>query len=93
VGEKVKNTDTVTVNYIGRLLVDGTVFDQTKSIPAKFPLNKLIKGWQIGLTNCKVGGKIKLIIPSELAYSIKSRSKAIPPNSVLVFDIEVLEKK
>lgn len=89
-GENVKNTDTVTVNYIGRLLVDGTVFDQTKNIPAKFPLVKLIKGWQIGLTKCKVGGKIKLIIPSELAYSIKSRSKAIPPNSVLVFDIEVL---
>ncbi len=92
-GENIKITDTVTVNYKGSLLTDGTVFDQTKSSPAIFPLNRLIKGWQLGLPICRVGGKIRLIIPSVLAYSIKSRSKAIPPNSVLVFDIEVLGRK
>ncbi|MBA4197680.1 MAG: hypothetical protein C0459_09020 [Chitinophaga sp.] len=52
-----------------------------------------MKGWQIGLPLCKVGGTIRLIIPSALAYSIRSRSKAIPPNSILVFDIEVLGVK
>ena len=69
------------------------MFDQTKDKPAIFPLKRLIKGWQIGLTMCKVGGKIRLIIPSAIAYSIRSRSSKIPPNSVLVFDIEVLSAK
>jgi FKBP-type peptidyl-prolyl cis-trans isomerase len=69
------------------------VFDQTNDKPATFPLNRLIKGWQIGLPACKVGGKIHLVIPSSLAYSIRTRSPKIPPNSVLVFDIEVVEVK
>ena len=92
-GAFVKVTDTLSVNYKGTLLSNGTVFDQTKDKPAIFPLKRLIKGWQIGLTMCKVGGKIRLIIPSAIAYSIRSRSSKIPPNSVLVFDIEVLSAK
>jgi len=56
-------------------------------------LKRLIKGWQIGLPVCKVGGKIKLIIPSGLAYSIRSMNAAIPLNSIMVFDIEVLGVK
>ncbi|MDD2792687.1 MAG: DUF3472 domain-containing protein [Sediminibacterium sp.] len=92
-GRFVSVTDTVTVFYKGSLLLDGTVFDQTKEKPATFPLSRLIKGWQLALPACKVGGKIRIIIPSGLAYTIRSRSKAIPPNSVLVFDIEVLEAK
>jgi len=75
------------------LLSDGSVFDQTKEKPAVFPLKRLIKGWQIGLPVCKVGGKIKLIIPSGLAYSIRSMNAAIPLNSIMVFDIEVLGVK
>jgi FKBP-type peptidyl-prolyl cis-trans isomerase len=50
-------------------------------------------GWQIGVPLCKVGGKIKIIIPSNLGYSIRTRSAKIPPNSVLVFEIEVLDAK
>ncbi|MEO6914756.1 MAG: FKBP-type peptidyl-prolyl cis-trans isomerase [Chitinophagaceae bacterium] len=92
-GKLVKLTDTVSVYYKGWLLKDGTIFDQTKDKPAKFPLARLIKGWQLGLVNCRVGGKIRMIIPSGLAYSIRSRSKDIPPNSVLVFEVEVLEAK
>jgi hypothetical protein len=92
-GNYVSVNDTVTVFYKGWLLKDGTVFDQTKDKPATFPLRRLIKGWQIGLTECKVGGKIRLFIPSGLAYNIRSRSKDIPPNSVLVFDIEVMSAK
>ena len=75
------------------MLSDGSVFDQTKEKPAVFPLKRLIKGWQIGLPVCKVGGKIKLIILSGLAYSIRSMNAAIPLNSIMVFDIEVLGVK
>lgn len=92
-GRYVSISDTVTVYYKGSLLKDGSVFDQTKDKPATFPLKGLIRGWQIGLPLCKVGGKIRLIIPTAKAYTIRSRSKAIPPNSVLVFDIEVLSVK
>jgi FKBP-type peptidyl-prolyl cis-trans isomerase len=92
-GANVKVTDTVTVNYKGSLLSDGSIFDQTKDKPATFPLNRLIKGWQIGVPMCKVGGTVRIVIPSAMAYTIRSRSKLIPPNSVLVFDIEVVDVK
>lgn len=92
-GDYVAVSDTVTVHYKGSLLKDGSIFDQTRDKPATFPLKRLIKGWQIAVPKCKVGGTIRIIIPSGLAYTIRSRSKAIPPNSVLVFDIEVLAVK
>jgi FKBP-type peptidyl-prolyl cis-trans isomerase len=92
-GSSVSVTDTITVFYKGYLLKDGTVFDQTYEKPATFPLSRLIKGWQLGLTQAKLGSKIQLIIPSGLAYSIRSRSQLIPPNSVLVFEIELLSLK
>ena len=92
-GRQVSVNDTVTVFYKGYLLKDGSVFDQTKDKPAIFPLKRLIMGWQIGVPLCKVGGKIKIIIPSNLAYSIRTRAAKIPPNSILVFEIEVLEAK
>ena len=89
-GKQVAVTDTVVAFYKGYLFPDGEVFDQTKDKPATFPLNRLIKGWQIGVPLCKVGGTIKLVIPSDLAYSIRTRSPKIPPNSILVFEIEVV---
>jgi FKBP-type peptidyl-prolyl cis-trans isomerase len=92
-GDKVSLTDTLTINYKGYLLSDGTVFDQTKEKPATFPLKRLIKGWQLGLPDTKLGSKIQLIIPSGLAYTIRSRSNSIPPNSVLVFEIELISLK
>ncbi len=92
-GALVKLTDTVTLNYKLTLLVDGKLIEETKDKPATFSLNRLIKGWQIGVPLCKVGGKIKLIIPSALGYSMRNRSKDFPPNSILVFEIEVLSTK
>ena len=89
-GKQVSVNDTVTVYYKGMLL-DGSVFDETKDKPATFPLTRLIRGWQIGVPLCKVGGKIRLVIPSNLAYSIRTRSAKIPPNSILVFEIEVVD--
>ena len=91
-GNYVKTTDTVVAFYKGSLL-NGQIFDQTKEKPATFPLSRLIKGWQVGLSKIKVGGKIQLIIPSALAYSIRARSSKIPPNSILIFEIEVVSVK
>lgn len=90
-GANVAVTDTVTVNYKGYLLSDGRVFDQTRTAPATFPLARLIKGWQLALPACKVGGKIKIVIPSGQSYSIRTRGPKIPPNSIIVFEIEVLK--
>jgi FKBP-type peptidyl-prolyl cis-trans isomerase len=92
-GDAISLTDTLSVFYKGSLLKDGSVFDQTREKPAKFTLKQLIKGWQVAVPMIKVGGKIRIIIPSGQAYTIRSRNKDIPPNSVLVFDIEVLSAK
>lgn len=90
-GDYVAADDTVIVKYRGQLL-NGGIFDETREKPATFPLKRLIKGWQVGLPYCRAGGKIRLIIPSHMAYSIRNSGK-IPPNSILVFDVEVLEIK
>jgi len=92
-GRHVSVTDTVTVFYKGYLLKDLSVFDETKDRPAIFPLKRLIMGWQIGVPLCKVGGKIRIIIPSNLAYSIRTRAAKIPPNSILIFEIEVVDAR
>jgi FKBP-type peptidyl-prolyl cis-trans isomerase FkpA len=92
-GRLVALNDTVIAHYKGYLFSNGSVFDQTKEKPATFPLNRLIKGWQVGVPLCKVGGKIKLVIPSDLAYSIRTRAAKIPPNSILVFEIEIVDVK
>ena len=92
-GRLIKVTDTLTVHYKGSLFSDGSVFDETKDKPATFPLERLIKGWQLGLVHCRVGGKMRLYLPSGSAYGIRTRSAEIPPNSILVFDVEVLDVK
>ncbi len=93
IGPFVSLNDTVTILYKVSLFANGSLVEETKDTPATFPLKRLIKGWQVGLPLCKIGGKIRLYIPSGLAYSISSRSKAIPPNSILEFEIEVLNVK
>ncbi|HEY6063506.1 MAG TPA: FKBP-type peptidyl-prolyl cis-trans isomerase, partial [Chitinophagaceae bacterium] len=92
-GKQVSVNDTVTVNYRLSLFNDTAVIQETKDKPATFPLKRLIRGWQIGVPLCKAGGKIKLVIPSDLGYSIRTRAADIPPNSILVFEIEVLDAK
>ncbi len=92
-GKQISAEDTIVVHYKGYLFPDASVFDQTKDKPASFPLKRLIKGWQVALPLRKVGGKIKMIIPSDWAYSIRTRSAKIPPNSTLVFEVEVLEAR
>ncbi len=92
-GRLVSVNDTLTVFYKGYLFANDSVFDQTKEKPATFPLKRLIRAWQLAIPLCRIGGKIKIVIPSDLAYSIRTRAAKIPPNSILVFEIEVLDAK
>ncbi|HAS6347008.1 TPA: FKBP-type peptidyl-prolyl cis-trans isomerase [Vibrio vulnificus] len=81
----------VKVHYHG-MLIDGTVFDSSveRGEPISFNLNQVIKGWQEGLQYMVEGEKVRLFIPSSLGYG-KSGSGPIPPASVLVFDVELIE--
>ena len=85
-------SDRVKVHYRGTLL-DGKQFDSSydRGQAAEFPLAGVIEGWQKGIPLFKEGGKGKLIIPSALAYGEKAIGDDIPANSILVFDIELLE--
>ena len=93
-GAQPKATDVVTVHYEGKL-TDGSVFDSSveRGSPIDLPVNGVIPGWVEGLQLMHVGEKYKLYIPSELAYGAQSPSPAIPANSVLVFDLELLAIK
>ena len=77
--------DTVWVNYKGTLL-DGTVFDQNDDI--SFTLGRVIKGWSEGMKLVGEGGKIKLVIPGNLAYG-EYGTRGIEPNSTLIFDVDL----
>ncbi|CAM4150330.1 FKBP-type peptidyl-prolyl cis-trans isomerase [Vibrio neonatus] len=89
-GATPKATDVVKVHYTGTL-TDGTKFDSSidRGEPATFPLNRVIPGWTEGLQLMKVGSKYKFVIPPELAYG-DQESPAIPANSTLVFEVELL---
>lgn len=92
-GKQPSDTDEVKVHYTGTL-TDGTKFDSSvdRGQPAEFPVNGVIKGWTEALKLMKEGSKYKLTIPAELAYGPMGRP-GIPPNSVLLFDVELLEVK
>ena len=83
-------SDTVTVHYHGKLL-DGTVFDSSvaRGEPIDFALNQVIKGWTEGLQLMTEGEKLRLFIPSELAYG-KRNTGSISGGSLLIFDVELL---
>jgi FKBP-type peptidyl-prolyl cis-trans isomerase FkpA len=90
-GATPKETDRVKVNYEGKL-PNGNVFDSSikRGTPAEFPLNQVVPCWTEGLQHMKVGGKAKLVCPPEKAYGEHGRP-GIPPNSPLVFEVELLE--
>jgi len=93
-GKTPKATDTVRVNYRGTT-IDGTEFDSSykRNEPIEFPLNGVIPGWTEGVQLMKEGGKIQLFIPSNLAYGSQGAGGVIPPDSTLIFDIELLKIK
>ena len=83
---------TVTVNYDGKL-TDGTTFDASAKHggPAKLKVNQVVPGWTEALTRMKVGDKWKIVLPPNLAYGAEGYPPIIPPQSVLVFELELLE--
>lgn len=93
-GDSPKPEDTVKVHYRGTLL-DGKEFDSSyaRNQPTEFPLNGVIKCWTEGVGMMKPGGKAKLICPPDIAYGERGAPPSIPPNSVLQFEVELLEVK
>lgn len=94
-GQSVVEGDTITAHYTGALANNGVIFQSSLDFkqPATFGLGQVISGWTKGVPGMKVGGTRRLIIPSEMAYGSKRVSANIPPNSDLVFDIELISIK
>ena len=88
-GSRPVASSNVTVNYKG-YLSNGSVFDQSNSSGVSFGLSNVIQGWQEGIPQFKKGGKGILLIPSALGYGASAQS-SIPANSVLIFDVELLD--
>jgi len=90
-GATVKSGDTITADYTGALMSDGTIFDASSKHggPISFPLSGVIKGWSLGIPGMKVGGTRRLLIPADLAYGANSPGAGIPANADLVFDVTV----
>jgi peptidylprolyl isomerase len=91
-GEVVPEDATITAHYTGALCTDGTIFQSSHDFgePISFGLTQVIKGWTQGVPGMKVGGTRRLVIPSAMAYGSVRAAANIPPNSDLVFDIELI---
>ena len=90
-GPQPKLTDKVLVHYRGSL-IDGTEFDSShkRGKPASFKVNQVIRGWTEALQLMHRGSHWQLVIPAELAYGVRGAGTSIPPNSTLIFDVELI---
>ena len=93
-GAQARATDIVKVHYVGTL-IDGKEFDSSvkRGQPAELPLSQVFPCWTEGVSMMKVGGKSKLICPSEIAYGDRGRPPVIPGGATLVFEVELLDVK
>ena len=95
-GKQAEKGKTVSVHYKGQL-PDGTVFDSSykRNKPLEFPVGvgHVIAGWDEGIQLLQVGDKARMVIPSDLAYGERGAGGVIPPNAVLIFDVELMEVK
>src|ERR1700722_3921151 len=93
-GAAAKTGDAVTVNYVGALASTGKVFDaswyRNETFPFTLGKGQVIPGWDKGIVGMKVGGRRELIIPAELDYGKTGRPPSIPPNSPLIFIVDLL---
>jgi FKBP-type peptidyl-prolyl cis-trans isomerase len=91
-GESPTTSDSVLAHYHGTL-IDGTVFDSSvdRGEPVEFGVTQVISGWTEALQLMKIGDKWRLFLPPELAYGEQSPTPTIPPNSALIFEVELLE--
>jgi peptidylprolyl isomerase len=91
-GDTVREGATITAHYTGALAGNGTIFQSSLDMgdPISFPLDGVIQGWTKGVPGMKVGGTRRLVIPAAMAYGEHSPSPGIPPNSDLVFDIQLV---
>jgi FKBP-type peptidyl-prolyl cis-trans isomerase FkpA len=80
----------IKTTYVGKML-NGTTIDSTGATPVQLPLNQLIAAWQIGLQKIGKGGHIKMVAPSALCYGCYGRSPNIPANTILYFDITLVD--
>lgn len=94
-GAEVPAGATITAHYTGALCKNGIIFQSSHDFgqPVTFGLDQVIRGWTEGVPGMKVGGMRRLIIPSEMAYGSVRAAANIPPNSDLVFDIELVDIK
>lgn len=95
-GPKPQAGQTVSVHYVGTL-PDGTKFDSSRDrgepISFKLGVGQVIRGWDEGIALLNVGSRAKLTIPSELGYGARGAGNVIPPNSTLIFDVELMAVK
>ena len=92
-GAVVQPGATITAHYTGALCKNGIIFQSSHDFgkPISFGLDQVIRGWTDGVPGMKVGGMRRLIIPSDMAYGSARAASNIPPNSDLVFDIELVD--
>lgn len=91
-GDKPVLTSTITFNYKGTLMADGSLFDQS-SAPVVYPLTRLIQGWQAVFPLMPKGTKATLYVPSSLGYGSTGYPPEIPPNANLIFEVELVDFK
>ena len=91
-GEAVRPGATITAHYTGALVNNGVIFQSSHDFgeAISFGLDQVINGWTTGVPGMKIGGTRRLVIPSAMAYGSARASASIPPNSDLVFDIELV---